>query len=168
MTKYLFLDIDGVMNSTQSIHLYYRQGKRGRVNDFCPIAVSNLNYIIEQVPDLKIVISSTWRLGNTVEQLKEILVKAGVHNANVVGKTPNLRTGRDTEIRAWLTYNADRQEYRFAVLDDGIADMHGVEANLVRTSSYHGLLWADVLKVLNILIPEVSPRDYVLPGSIRS
>ena len=63
--RYLFLDIDGVLNTT-SYSNYLIDHNEDEVDEdgaiFDPEAVANLAYIVEKVPDVKIIISSTWRL----------------------------------------------------------------------------------------------------------
>ena len=60
----MFLDIDGVLN-TISYSDYLIEHNEDEVDKdgaiFAPEAVSNLAYIINKVPDVKIIISSTWR-----------------------------------------------------------------------------------------------------------
>ena len=62
--QYLFLDIDGVLNTTR--YGFYLEDNNMVDEDeegalFDPEAVKNLASIIENVPDVKIIISSTWR-----------------------------------------------------------------------------------------------------------
>jgi hypothetical protein len=88
-TKIIFLDMDGVMNSHQSMYLYrrffgvkdswfekYRPGStdayRSYEDEICPIALSNLSYILEEFPDARLVISSTWRRGRTQQWFTDL------------------------------------------------------------------------------------------------
>lgn len=62
--RFLFLDIDGVLSTIQ--HSEYLIDHEEDESDedgaiFDPEAIANLAYIINQVPDVKIVISSSWR-----------------------------------------------------------------------------------------------------------
>ena len=63
LQRYLFLDIDGVLNTT-SYSNYLIDHNEDEVDEdgaiFDPEAVTNLAFIIEEVPDVKIIISSTW------------------------------------------------------------------------------------------------------------
>jgi hypothetical protein len=68
--KYLFLDFDGVLNAggkrgpQREAHWLAQQDPAlddGYGNRFHPEAMEALTYIIEHVPKLRIVISSTWR-----------------------------------------------------------------------------------------------------------
>ena len=90
MKSLLFLDCDGVM----ATHKTFGAILADKNADFDPVAVKCLNAITAQVPNLEIVISSTWRLGETVESFQRILAVRGV-NGKVVGLTPRLRLSTD-------------------------------------------------------------------------
>ena len=63
ISKVIFLDIDGVLNTIRYSN-YLIDNDEDEVDEdgalFDPEAVNNLACIIEKVPDLKIIISSTW------------------------------------------------------------------------------------------------------------
>jgi N-formylglutamate amidohydrolase len=62
----------------------------------------NLKYLIER-SGAKIVLSSTWRLDDTLtEFFKFALERVGIDDHTVIGQTPALDGGRGQEIRAWL------------------------------------------------------------------
>ncbi len=68
MMKIIFLDIDGVLN-----HMYWLKKMKGVEGDkkfFDPDCVRRLNTITDKT-GAKIVLSSSWRIGKTKEQLKE-------------------------------------------------------------------------------------------------
>ncbi len=72
--KVIFLDIDGVLNTSGHIEWRFKQKRRRTQEYWCPIACSNLNAIGEVADgEVGIVISSTWRLGRTAKQLRELL-----------------------------------------------------------------------------------------------
>lgn len=163
--KVLFLDIDGVLNSEQSAIYWNRQGKdngglsRGNTY-YCPIAVSNLQSILEEIPDLKIVVSSTWRLGETVESMQELLFKsAGIEKHRVIGLTPALPGERGDEIQNWLDNSSPSVE-RFVIVDDN-SDMGKLLPHLQQTSWRHGLLRKDTVAIINYFLhPWVSCSGY--------
>lgn len=84
----IFLDFDGVMNSQQSVEHWrwrYEKGDRTRNHPesldeefdrkgmwIDPMALSNLSYILEEHPNTKIVISSTWRKGREPEWFNKL------------------------------------------------------------------------------------------------
>lgn len=105
--KYLFLDFDGVLHP------------KGTGPKFTRLPL--FEDTMRQLPDVAIVISSTWRLTFPVDELQEMLGTAG---AKVVGRTragceftvPRFGT-RGTEVRDWLKYNGGHDS-DWAALDD--------------------------------------------------
>lgn len=81
MTKYIFLDIDGVL--LPCVEPYdWKQG----FNREC---VANLNKLLENVPEAVIIVSSDWRFDHTVDRLNNLLEEAGcIYNSPIVGITP--------------------------------------------------------------------------------
>lgn len=90
--------------------------------------VTNLNKIVEAT-GAKIVISSNWRLGRSLEQLKHLLKLNGLtENAEIIDITIDygeirLNEGilisltREQEIQSWIAKNGDKIE-NFVILDD--------------------------------------------------
>lgn len=154
--RILFLDMDGVLNSVQSSHYFWRTkyNRKTFMNGFeslCPIACSNLDYLLESYPDMKVVISSTWRrfhdLKEWDEKMKDICPSIV---GRVIGKTPGNDCGeRGNEIYNWLEQN-NHFETPFVVLDDD-SDMNKVSANFVHIDSYHGLQWFNVVQAKIII-----------------
>lgn len=154
--KILFLDFDGVLNSQASFILERRMRKKdptiehGVGSTLCHICTSNLQYIIEKTPDLKIVISSSWRRGNTLDELKEILASYGVDSSIVIDVTPYTFDDiegnyRGNDIKAWLEKH--HEVTQFVILDDD-SDMEPFMSNLVQTSWNTGLTYDHVMKVI--------------------
>jgi hypothetical protein len=111
--KVIFLDIDGVLNSNDwyvrrqtevamdAVHAQYP------FYEIDPNAVIQLNRITDAT-GAKIVISSTWRLGRTLEQLHEFCAKVGI-TGEIIDKTLHFggnKLGysfpRGCEIEWWL------------------------------------------------------------------
>lgn len=165
--RVLFLDIDGVLNSAQSAELYYgfvqeaksdfvtfkpNLAKDATSGEFCPIAVSNLNWILKSVPDLKIVVSSFWRWGRTVEGLQEIFTWLGLPSDRIISTTPIIHSvARGVEILKWLELNPGITQY--AVVDDD-NDMGGVPAESVfLTDPYIGLDYRRAIGIIHHFEP---------------
>ena len=100
MGKYIFLDIDGVLNSQDFVN---ELGKLWNGSQFDKKAIDRLNQITENT-GAKIVISSTWRILYSFEELTNLLKKEGV-KAEVIDVTPCLNDSRQTEILYWLEAN---------------------------------------------------------------
>lgn len=129
--------------------------------DFCPIACSNFISLLEDVPELKIVISSSWR-SHGLDICKRILKRNGIDVSRIIGVTPNYGTSaegdwrqgyraRGNEIQAWMYLF--RKEYRvtnMVILDDN-SDMVHLEDYLVKTSMDEGLMLRHKNQALEVL-----------------
>jgi hypothetical protein len=103
-------------------------------NDIDPECVENLNYIVENA-DAKVVISSTWRLSHTPDEMRNLLEKKGFRG-EVLGFTPcEWGEERGIEIQKWL--DAHPTVTQFVILDDD-SDMAHLKHRLVLTSCYRG------------------------------
>ncbi len=153
--KVLFLDFDGVLNS----HKYFseRDNHQPRYamfderNEFDPDAMHNLLAILDHFPDLKVVISSSWRYGRTIEKLNELLGFTKVYTDRVIGKTADQSErgyARGWEIQDWL--DAHPEVTNFAILDDD-SDMVHLSDHHVKTSFSVGLTAENVAQVIKIL-----------------
>lgn len=126
--KVLFLDIDGVLNWA---------GTQERYNGFIgldPSRIARFNRIIEAHPDVKIVISSTWRkTASFIEDGFDGLVKLLADNGlkgEIIGHTiiTFSHMPRGSEIRDWLEdyqEENDGQLPTFVILDDDTQGMAG-------------------------------------------
>lgn len=145
----LFLDIDGVLNSAQSADYWNDHGKdNGGLSpsnpDFCPIACNNLRRFFKYRPEVRIVVSSTWRLGRTVEELNQLMVgSVGLPDGLVIDKTPSMRDGvRGGEIAYWLKHNPGCE--KFAIIDDD-SDMSELLPHLLHTNWLTGFMHDQML-----------------------
>lgn len=165
--KVIFLDFDGVINSHQSATFWHNKRDQSKwenemysswtgtlfeylAHEFCPIALSNVEELIRRVPDVKIVVSSTWRLGENVESLKKILSGAPLVAGAVISTTPAFRDGpRGNEIKYWLDKHPEVTGY--VIIDDDNDMLESQKDNFVNTSSLHGFQYGDMLWALRIL-----------------
>lgn len=151
------LDFDGVLNSCQSAIFWHNKRTLGEflAHDFCPIALSNMEELVRRVPDLKIVVSSSWRLGRTVEELKNILAPAKLVSDAIIDVTPYFRwkggddVARGHEIKHWLDAHPEITDY--VIVDDDRDMLKSQQENFVNTSAMHGFQYADMLHALRIL-----------------
>lgn len=123
--RYLFLDIDGVLNSSK---YWYSSGKDlpiGQAGAIDPLAVELLNEITKD-RSVKVVLSSSWR-HQGMSVVRSYLLSRGFRG-DIVGVTPTIfNVPRWKEVAAWLDqawmlmaangYNGEHW-HRFAVLDD--------------------------------------------------
>jgi HAD domain in Swiss Army Knife RNA repair proteins len=169
--KVIFLDFDGVLNSAASflVERRIRQGKHtlknGRVaveafppvsETLCRVCTSNFQHVLDEVPDAKIVISSTWRQIFTLDQLRDKLSEYGVDSSRVIGMTPETFGGeRGREIEMWMTKHPEVTSY--VILDDNYIgppyqDNHyDLGPNFVKTTWNVGLTLALAVSAVKVL-----------------
>lgn len=137
--KVIFLDFDGVMNPENNY-------KPDCV--FSKSAVKNLNKLLAEAPDAKIVVSSAWR-HKGLEFVKDTLSKNGIDSERVTDITDLVhRNDRGHHIERYLK---DHKEIKqFVILDDR-NDMDKVLDHLVKISFMVGITSKDVKKALAIL-----------------
>lgn len=175
--KVIFLDFDGVLNNQGSFIKETRKRKNfakanntdeatacsllGQVNhSLDETNASNFQYILEKHPDAKIVISSTWRLHFTLEQLEEKLMSYGVDaKGRIVGKTPRLLRGfnsapRYSEIQEYLREHSEITNY--VILDD--EEMYYVyKDRQALTHWWTGLCFSHAKKAIDLLDDPAAP-----------
>jgi len=132
--KAVYADFDGVIFTF------------GNYN-FSKVACKNFQSLLDQEPDLKIVISSSWRhLGE--EQCKKTLQANGIDSSRVIGITGDEKGERGNQIRAHLARNPEITHY---VIIDDERGFTGLEDHFVKTFPYVGLTSEDVNLALDIL-----------------
>ena len=170
--KVIFLDIDGVLNSNDW-YVYRRDyyemddvKNQYPLYEFDPRAVERLNRIIKET-GAKIVVSSSWRSGETVESLQFLFDRVGIIG-EVIGFTPHLwckkpyedmdgyRIPRGCEIDWWLDNHGDFQRINWSkdeqvkyeersivknyiILDDDSDMLYGQREHFIKTPNMHGL-----------------------------
>jgi len=142
--KVLFLDFDGVLNIWPA---------PSRSGIFHKPSCTNLEYLIGEVPELRIVISSAWRMLHTLEELKRILKSNSIDSSRVIGVTgneqsPNSNEHRGFQIECWLKRHPNVKT--FAIVDDE-TDMGALKSKLVKTDRFIGLTQENVEKLLEVL-----------------
>ncbi len=156
----LFLDFDGVLNNQGSFVLEGRRNnalpegeKHKRVQETLdPVNCSNVQFFLDQYKDMKIVLSTAWRLHYPVDWLKTKLAEYGVDSERVIGKTPwHSSMGlRGNEIQDWLDQHPDVTRYIvFDDNDDRISQMH--PKNFIKTSWNTGFTFEHTLKAMKIM-----------------
>jgi hypothetical protein len=154
--KVIFLDIDGVLNSQK----FYEETEDFMWDMFCPRAVKNLNEILEKT-GAKIVVSSSWRLGRSIDGLKVLFTQNGVNESKIIGVTPKLHfhqknysVPRGCEIKHWLENNFVRIIDNYVIIDDDADMLLCQKDHFFKTNEYDGLTDAIKDKIINFLNKE--------------
>ena len=153
MNNIAFLDFDGVVNT-----IYWSKGPDGVYNQNAlksghqelnnKQAIGWLNELYKQCP-YDIVVSSTWRIGMSVEELQHLLLKSGLHpDIKVIGKTPVLHAERGEEIQQWIDDHSFTGN--FIIVDDD-SDMCELLPHLIQCDTYIGFTFYDFQKSIQIL-----------------
>lgn len=128
-TPVLFLDIDGVLNNdehmqmltdTKALSGYAHATPNWFGLQVAPELRSRLQKVIDAVPDILVVVSSSWRFALSKDDLSAVL-QTPVHDTTVK-YLPGLKFSesapRGAEIQAWLDDNAASGPFIYAVVDD--------------------------------------------------
>jgi len=148
----IFLDIDGVMNTSQSLLLQnWEDPKKMTDKKWCPLACSHLRLILESCPDVKIILSSAWRCFYKINKMKYILKKNGLEAGRLKDYTPQERptefVDRGILIQRWLDEHPEVEE--FVIIDDN-SDMAHLKDKLFQTDSRIGLTLPIALDIIEV------------------
>lgn len=158
----LFLDFDGCLNHAGTLtsrkerncDTCHRLEVRDETCWFEPDCIERLNRVT-QATGCAYVISSTWRLGRSVEQLRAILSGHGF-TGEIIGCTPYGSKGpngyrRGYEIQEWLDKHGLACDVeKFAIVDDD-SDMEHLMDRFVKTSWDTGIQDEHVEALIKLL-----------------
>lgn len=141
MNKFLFLDIDGVLNGYDIF-----QSKRPYpLSEFNEEKVEILNSLFNDLPDIKLVLSSSWRFTNGIENiLNEAGIKVPLHS-----KIPYCLSSRGKEIKEFL--KKVTSDYVYCIIDDIDDFDDDQKQNLILTNPNVGITKENVEKIKLIL-----------------
>ena len=160
VNKYIFLDIDGVLNCIT----WFEQNKnKPGYTEIDPNKVRLLKEIVDRT-GADIILSSSWRELYTLNDghehemytyLTNSLNQFGLH---IKEHTPYISDNRPLEIKTWLEENEKGNPVSFVSLDDDYPyewyERYGIENCLIQTSFYTpngGLNEEHVKKAIEIL-----------------
>ena len=175
--KIIFLDVDGVLNCSD---FYKNRWERLQANgetrdypydEFSPECVARLNKVTDAT-GAKIVVSSTWRLGRTVEELQNLFKEVGI-TGEVIDKTCHMGGAkgytipRGCEIDHWLDERkfqrinwslkvqmeyAEKSEVdNYVIFDDDSDMLYNQREHFIKTSQKTGLDDSDVERAIELL-----------------
>ena len=157
MNRYLFLDIDGVLNSQRTVVAYnkivhsnlvkYRiDSNEPLASLFDPISVGLLK-AAQQALGFQIIISSTWRMHLTIDEFHLIFDDYGWDTRGIItGKTGDEATNRGRQIKSWMNAHA-KYPSQYCILDDSGDMLVEQEDFFVKTNMDEGLDWTSFLKI---------------------
>lgn len=160
MNKFVFLDIDGVLNSDRTVFAYNAITHAGRVKHdillgklpepmFDPIAVSMLANAQRKI-GFKIVISSTWREMLSLDNFVTMFSIYGWDTTDIIiGKTDSGKGIRGEQIKRWLGSHGG-PEYRYAILDDSTDMLEEQVPFFVNTDYSEGFSFANYKKLFEV------------------
>ena len=191
--KIIFLDIDGVLNSERWYKHRWEQmdmkvvEERYPFFEFDPDAVARLNRLVQET-GAQVVISSTWRMGRSIEELQKLLDDVGF-TGKVIDKTPffhdlvghSYSVPRGCEIDHWLkergkfqriNWSPEKQlEYierakvkNYVILDDDSDMLYNQREHFIKTPSMTGLTDEHVdqaIEILNTPLEKLYYSDHV-------
>lgn len=143
MQSVLFLDIDGVLNSTRTF-VWINQNNLP-TDTLDPVSLALLKFI-KETTFCKIVVSSSWRVIYTKEEIEKAI------GVEVDDLTPILNTKgriRGNEIDLWMENNYYPSKY--AIMDDDSDFLPNQKDHLVKTKFDEGLGWEHAQRVIQLL-----------------
>jgi hypothetical protein len=157
--KLIFLDIDGVLNNTKDVKKYrlFLKGERRVLIDIEPFFYFKrlLQEIEKEKLEVRIVISSSWRLGTTASDWKKLFKHYFGEENIILGRTLHLECDRGLEILNFLQMIDEEKETveDYVVVDDDIEDIidYVGKRRIVKTSVKRGLTNSDVKKIVRKL-----------------
>lgn len=149
MKPVIFLDFDGVLNSTRSVLAF---GGCGR-HQFDPVAVDLVARLAGSA-NATVVVSSSWRIGSSVEELRAILGEYSTTlTARVIDMTPTHGQCRGAEIAQWLAEHPNEHNRAYVILDDDADMLDGQLPCFVQTRHRDGFGVPEYLRALAIIAP---------------
>lgn len=153
--RYVYLDIDGVLNSVAStVAFHHLRGPSRTIyseaDRLDPVAVGLLKFLIDAT-DAKIVVSSTWRLNYSLQELIDIFATYGWENAPLIAKTGRggINTVRGDEIEAHLDTVRDTLD-EYVIIDDDSDMLPHQLSHFVNTSGAVGFTLVNLCEALKI------------------
>lgn len=148
MSQVLFLDFDGVLNSDEYNLLNENIDDWNYSYDVVldEKAIKLLNIICKFLPDMKIVISSSWRTHYDMNIMLQKLFDVGFRYLDVViGYTPVTHQTRGADIYEYCLNNIVET---FCILDDSADIFSHQKDSFIQTNPAIGLTIIEVFKVI--------------------
>ena len=165
--KLIFLDVDGVLNSTKWYDKLHKENKPtiSSEMELMPKAMKYIGKLVEKT-GAKVVLSSTWRMsGKNSRHYINLTNQLRKYGVEIVGCTPVLWKSRGMEIQRFIeSFDNKNMKFDFAknkyinkdpvdsiVIIDDDNDMLHLTRFLVQTRFKYGFTFFNYLKALRIL-----------------
>jgi histidinol phosphatase-like enzyme len=159
-TRILFLDIDGVLNSelffekTKGKHIYPDTPDKHFNHQSSQVDRDALKLVSDMCKEnnIKVVLSSTWRLGfNSTEEINTFFTALGAE-MEFIGATPSSREGvRGVEIKMWIDKcietDWDKPYRNYVILDDDSDMLLNQAQNFFHVDRWYGVTHNTVYKM---------------------
>lgn len=157
--KVIFLDIDGVLNTGDFIYALgedpeERKVLRANIHNYAKMLDLRACGLLNRITDVtgaKIVVSSTWRILHSWDNLLWMLTERAGVTGDIIDKTPTGGRDRGHEIEMWLDKHPG--VVRFIILDDD-SDIAPFERHWIKTKfrdPYGGLQPGHVTRAIELL-----------------
>ena len=159
--RVLFLDIDGVINSTRTAvacGVGYPH-ELTQLDRFDGVALALIRKLCH-IGELSVVLSSTWRMSFHYHKVANALDLPIIASTDTNGKL------RGEEIARWLEANKDRVE-SYAIVDDDSDMLEEQMDRFVKTDGHEGLSWknySDLCTLFGVDVFADKPTRQVLEG----
>ena len=133
----VFLDIDGVLNSTQFFKMENTYPKSNPRSQLDSEAISYLN----EIADWNFVLSSTWRKFYKKSEMNKMLNEMDFRGT-IIDYTPSFDwkgSLRGNEIRVWLNDNGLKDSKKYIIFDDDSDMLYWQRNNFVHVDNHFGL-----------------------------
>lgn len=143
--KVIFLDIDGVLNSSRTCLAFGgfpHSFENDHLSRFDRVALTLIRRIAKAA-GAKFVLSSSWRILHELEEVAQGL------DLPIIDKTPSLAGNRGQEIQHWLNQHPEVESY--AIIDDDSDMLESQKPYFVHTMHSDGFMWKDAERLAEIL-----------------
>jgi len=145
MHRIIFLDIDGVLNCEHGISKLYNDAGQVtvRTRTTCTENTINFHALLDMDVNIKIVISSTWRIGfkrdkNRMGETWNDLLGDKIAS-RIIGVTPRSDGIRGSEIKAWIkAHDYIDDQFKYIIIDDDTDILKSQKDHFVHTSYKFG------------------------------
>ncbi len=165
MRKVIFLDVDGVLNSVGFLDDWWINTRMApgynsedfNQSQFDPKAVALLEKLVNEVPGVEIVISSSWRVLHTLPEIRNFIKTAGGLKASsvIIDQTPQHQgySIRGREVKEWVDEHLDEFD-RYVIFDDNgdFTRQQKQTGVFIQTDEAVGLTEADIERAKTIFL----------------